>query len=156
MYTCPYCQATKETLCSANGNPRKSCGQPACVVKARNASRGKKDSQEYTCPYCATTKLVCRTIDRKTCGDRKCVDEYVKEQRRVLKQEQSPKPMLRNQIDLSLPELKSNFPYFYSIVRVNKPKLVKCLRCPRTFMGSNSHRICFDCSDIRVGALALI
>ena len=156
MFKCPICRKEASDL-TVNGRPRKTCGLRSCI-KALKSNRG--EMADFHCKWCGKTKLVFIRSNRETCGEKKCVNKYSNNRRAENYRLENPEVKARekpNEIDL-IPkaELEKYYPTFFSLVRVNKPKLVKCLRGPRTFIGSSSHRLCFDCSDIRVGALALI
>ena len=156
MFTCPICKKQTSDR-TANGRPRKTCGQPKCVRALRFVQ---VDKVEYYCRWCDQTKMIYARGNRETCGDRKCVNKYSNHRRDELKRIANPSMKTREKpkgIDLiPIEDLQADYPTFYGLVKINKTKMVRCLKCHRTFESTSGHRICAECTrkNSNIGALA--
>lgn len=158
MFTCPICKKEASDRTS-NGRERKTCGSRRCVKNFQNRKL-KAESWEYYCQWCNKTKTVSGHPTRETCGDIDCVRKRSNhcraEKNRLLNPDAKiyEKPAEIDKIPIE--DLQADYPTFYGLLKINKTKIVRCLKCQRTFESTSGHRICAECTrqNTHVGMLA--
>lgn len=148
MFKCPICRSESEIMNHANGKLKLTCGKKECKIVWNHSKIYRRLKEDFHCPYCKETRFIFKVENRQYCTKFDCKRKHETVERK------------RNKVltldELPIEDLKKDFPTFYGLVKINKTKIFKCLKCYQPFESTASHRICSNCTrkNENIGALA--